>query len=438
MSEVSEFFENLARGDAPRPSYDGIIVDVFPDVVNVRLAGAARRVITNVKIADHIRQEVLQKGMFCKVGGQFDRDGNRIGRYILTDILPQINYGDYAGRGGIPEPPLLVANASCADNSWALEWSAVDGASHYELYWSADSLGTGAELITETVFREYNLGMDIVTPPKIFFAVKALAGLRESDLSAWVTDANFTVSAPLVSFGDDINHGHITSTNRAWWRVSTGKIERSTSQGAAWANVTDSSVPNSWGDSPAPLATDLDYIQVFGDDGGIYVLANWQNDVNAWRSWLLTSADEGSTWTWLILDDSLTTYSKAIWGAVNGTSIAITLGGDDVLQLHIVDVLGFSFNGSQAISNAIESELDLRSEWAFPVTVSDDDNLLFIAGHFNGSDNLSLANPEHIIFMAIDTFAVTSVQNGWGASHCASLEIGPDIAGDRTIKAVKS
>lgn len=101
-----------------------------------------------------------------------------------------------------------------------------------------------------------------------------------------------------------------------WWRERTGGhdpeqsillgcgvgfVARSDDAGKNWIDLTLNmdDPPNDWEDSPAPTKEDLTYIQIHGDIHNIdvlYVLAEWQNDSDAWRGYLLRSADFGLTW----------------------------------------------------------------------------------------------------------------------------------------------
>jgi len=84
-----------------------------------------------------------------------------------------------------------------------------------------------------------------------------------------------------------------------------GGLVRSVDSGKTWADITpQTDPPNTWNDSPAPTATDLDYVALHGDihnDGTFYALARWQNGSGAWRGWLLKTTDDGERWSWQAL-----------------------------------------------------------------------------------------------------------------------------------------
>jgi hypothetical protein len=81
-----------------------------------------------------------------------------------------------------------------------------------------------------------------------------------------------------------------------------GGMVRSTDSGKTWNDITPQTDPdNDWSDDPAPTATDLDYVALHGDihnEGTFYALAEWQNDSDEWRGWILKTQDDGKHWTW--------------------------------------------------------------------------------------------------------------------------------------------
>jgi len=86
------------------------------------------------------------------------------------------------------------------------------------------------------------------------------------------------------------------------WRVQDGKIYRSTDCAQSWTEVTGmGNPPNDWSDDPAPALADVEFV-VRTDNvytsGEHYFLARWQNDADAWRSWVLKCTGNGDSWTW--------------------------------------------------------------------------------------------------------------------------------------------
>jgi hypothetical protein len=361
-------------------AYDGTIVAIFPDVVHVRLAGAPRRILTNVIVADHIDQEVLRVGMFVKLDGLYDRRKSK-GRTILTDILPNINYEDYAGKGtGVPPPPIISVSADCDNWLWNISWSAVKPVTYYQLYWSASSDGSAPALLVDTVFREAQVVFDVVVPPKIYFAVRGVSGVNEGELSAWTTDFFYLNSSPLISFGDSYEHGHLTPTGKTRWRVSPGKVEKSTSLGAVWLDVTPATVTNDWSDSPAPTPADITYFQLLGDDSNLFLLGRWQNSGGLWRSFLWHSTDD-LTWTGYSLLQAAETELQAIWAAYDITDsyLLVTFWADDELFIQRWD-LPPSFDQNVSLGASTLTEFNARTYYAFPVSNNAGEYL--IAGRF--------------------------------------------------------
>lgn len=361
----TEQFADALRPKANYP-YDGVIVSIFPDIVHVRLAGAPRKILTNVHIADHIDQEVLRIGMFVKLDGLYDRRDNTTGRTILTDILPQLNFGDYAGSTAVPPPPTISVSADCDNSTWSISWTSVSPAEYYELYWSASSDGTGAELIKETFFRVADVQFDTVVPPKIYFAVRAISGIQEGELSAWVTDLDFLGSAPLIIFGDDFNHGHVTSTGSRW-RLSDGKVEVSTSNGANWVDVTPPTVTNTWSDSPAPAPVDIEFNQIIGDDALLVIFGDWQNAGSARRAYMWYSEDLGQTWTQVTMQNAGETEIDFLWAAYLNTEMLVTIWDDGFIELQEWDITTTpSYTGKVSLGASTSGELDAKTYYAFP------------------------------------------------------------------------
>lgn len=114
------------------------------------------------------------------------------------------------------------------------------------------------------------------------------------------------------------------------WKCDVGAIYRTTDQGVTWTNMTPGTdPPNDAGDTPAPTATDVTYIWYEGD---IYTNqqhifgVRWQNGSGTWRSWLLKTTDDGSTWSWQSLgsgDPSLLVTQGSTGVATNGTNVSV-------------------------------------------------------------------------------------------------------------------
>jgi hypothetical protein len=99
--------------------------------------------------------------------------------------------------------------------------------------------------------------------------------------------------------------GALSPAQTPLWRCETGAIYRSIDSGVTWLDVTPlDNPPNSWNDTTAPTVADVEFTQVAASmsaPGAFAVTARWQEPNSGtakWRSWLLTTADYGQTWTW--------------------------------------------------------------------------------------------------------------------------------------------
>lgn len=92
------------------------------------------------------------------------------------------------------------------------------------------------------------------------------------------------------------------TANAILWKCNTGKIYRSANRGVSWVDKTpNTDPPNTHSDSPAPGVEDLEFVWYEGSyftQNTHLFLARWENATNEWRSWLLMTTDDGTTWTW--------------------------------------------------------------------------------------------------------------------------------------------
>lgn len=85
-----------------------------------------------------------------------------------------------------------------------------------------------------------------------------------------------------------------------------GQIRRSTDCAQNLSTLSPGNPPNDAGDSPAPALGDLTFIYYGGseiNDGYHVWLAVWQNGSSLWRSWILFSDDDLSSFNWLAIHD---------------------------------------------------------------------------------------------------------------------------------------
>jgi len=174
---ASESIEKLVRtkGDFP---FDGWVTEIQKETASVKLV-STEQVKRNVRIPDHI------KGSAALVKGVPVRLGQLQGEPILLAILPQFTSDvNYAGKGSIiPSPPNLVVVAT--RNGWQATWTAAAGADRYHVYRNDTADETSPDDMG------YVTGTTLTVPyesPYIYFAIKSVSGLNESELSAWCTD----------------------------------------------------------------------------------------------------------------------------------------------------------------------------------------------------------------------------------------------------------
>jgi len=122
-----------------------------------------------------------------------------------------------------------------------------------------------------------------------------------------------------------------------------GYIGRSTNSGQTFTDVTPATnPPNDYGDAPAPTPADLSYITYKGsliNSGEHCVLAVYQNGDDKWRTWLLFTNDEGSTWSWVSLVSG--------GGGSGGWSVELSPG-------EVYDGTRIGDNNHHALSGGIE------------------------------------------------------------------------------------
>lgn len=190
MAQINalEGIEKLTRQMADFP-FDGHIVEVFPESVNVKLINS-ETIKRNVPIPDHIPFINIRKGVPVKLG-------NHLGQPMLLAIFPQLqNDLNYAGRGSVmPNPPALSVVAT--RNGWLLSWPAVPGADRYRVYRNDTADETTPDDLGYTNQRSMIVPYE---SPYRYFAVRSISGLNESELSGWMTDS----TPPPVPTGFDV------------------------------------------------------------------------------------------------------------------------------------------------------------------------------------------------------------------------------------------
>jgi hypothetical protein len=115
------------------------------------------------------------------------------------------------------------------------------------------------------------------------------------------------VSAGVADIASDpfwrVKQGTSSPASAIVFRCGTGSIRRTTDAFAAVdVDVTPgTNPPNDAGDSPAPTVGNVTFRQMEGSylvQDTFVFMATWQNASSVWRTWLLYTDDNGSTWTW--------------------------------------------------------------------------------------------------------------------------------------------
>ena len=168
--------------------HDARIVEIFEESVTVRLIGQ-NEVRTNVTIPGHIDKSMLARGQAVRLGVHQ-------GQPILLAVLDNFNDDvNYSGLGyPLPQPPTVVVRARA--DGWYLSWAVVSGANRYRIYRN----DTPDESSPDEV--GYVSGTSAIVPhelPYIYFGIKSVSGLNESEVSAWVTDSSAPVAPAWVS-----------------------------------------------------------------------------------------------------------------------------------------------------------------------------------------------------------------------------------------------
>lgn len=227
------------------------------------------------------------------------------------------------------------------------------------------------------------------------------------------------------------------------WGAGNGVIKRSLDAGRTWSDKTPvTDPPNTWSDGIAPSVANLSFTQILPDPwavGRFIALATWQNGSDLWRGWLLVTPDDGASWSWYApYTGTLPDQLKPIWAAINGASLLTTTWEDratDKIMLHRRGATSLNFVAEYDLGATTLAELEVRTYYAFPVCVLDDDALWHVAGRMNAP--AGLGGVRHIIRTANTGAAWSGFEGSWSTDYCATLYIGLDNDGDREFYAVR-
>ncbi len=225
-------------------------------------------------------------------------------------------------------------------------------------------------------------------------------------------------------------------------------IKRTEDGGVTWvARAPSAAPPNTWGDVTAPVLANVDFIWLSGDifrNGRFYAMGQWQETDSGnshWRSWLVYSDDNGLTWAWSVLYDGATlpTQLKSIALASNKDYVLVTVFVDeasDVLRLLLLDATDLSFVRQYDLGASTLTQMDEKTYWAFPVTVTDVPDIWFVAGRLNAPQGLS--DIQHIVKVDDAGGAWSSFENTWSTDICGALFVKEeDDNGDRKYFAAR-
>ncbi len=122
-----------------------------------------------------------------------------------------------------------------------------------------------------------------------------------------------------------------------------GYIRRSTDAGQNWSVVTPgTNPPNTFGDSPAPTATTVDYMVIEPNEGvedNWLALARWQNSSDEWRSWVAYSTNNGTSWSWVDVGGGTTSLTVPGFNALTtknhaDSPVAFDMGNDRLIIVY--------------------------------------------------------------------------------------------------------
>lgn len=224
------------------------------------------------------------------------------------------------------------------------------------------------------------------------------------------------------------------------WSAQSGAIYRSPDGGVTWVDVTPTTdPPNAWSDTPAPTVADLQFVCVKGNMfllNWFYVLARWENGSGDYRGWLLWTEDNGVSWSWKAIHTSNEVYPIYLAISLGGSAnIWMTYLRGSTLYLSKGHPLTPDTFTETSLGSATITEVLDRDKWAFPVVAYGDDNLVFVAGRMDAP--AGLAGVRHIIKSTDAAGSFSSVENGWGADHCAAMLVGADAGSGREYYAVR-
>jgi hypothetical protein len=135
-----------------------------------------------------------------------------------------------------------------------------------------------------------------------------------------------------------------------------GQIRRSINSGQSFSTLSPGNPPNDAGDSPAPVLANLTFTEVEANkivDGTFVWTARWLSGGGNWRSWLLSTDDNGATFTWASIGSN-----SAGSVDVESTSSSFTTFVDEMASCKMTDTKFLSVFTDDGGDHAILTEVD--------------------------------------------------------------------------------
>lgn len=155
------------------------------------------------------------------------------------------------------------------------------------------------------------------------------------------------------------------------WRCNEGSIQRSTDAAQTWTTMTPGDPPNDAGDSPAPTLAASSIVEHHGNyfvDQEHVFIVRWQNAGGNWRSWLLITQNDGTSWTW---QSVLEAGCKPVLNAENDhTNTHETNNGSAIVSLTTTKVAAAYIDATNDLTVVIGTVSGTSISWGTPVSQS--------------------------------------------------------------------
>lgn len=184
---VQPHIENLVRKPKEFP-YDGIVVAKFANSVHVRPVGSDT-IKRDVALPAHIDINTVSVGMPVKMN-------EVMGKTTLLQVFTTAEMVNYSGIGSaLLSPPHVTVTFNTT--GWVVSWGAVSGADRYLVYGNTVDSNDGAEYLTVVSGGALTVTINWGSTVNLYFAVRCVAGLHESEMSNWAR-GYCTPTAPVL------------------------------------------------------------------------------------------------------------------------------------------------------------------------------------------------------------------------------------------------